>query len=177
MEQSLLGLSGLGLNGPHGGNRPSCGPNNDPREEAIRNMSTLTRLKNVPTRTRLTAPAPKAPAPKAPAPRAPSQGIAPPSTVAEKCSVTVEVEYGKPSNLRVPADALAQAIQGEFAPRGVEVRVELVPSRAGVFEVAVDGKRVYSKRATFRLPTHHEIFYHVEAAASARRKRVALSRD
>lgn len=162
-----MGLSGLGLNGPHGGNRPSCGPNTDPREEAIRNMSTLTRLKKVSTRTRLTAPASKAP----------SQGIAPLSTVAEKCSVTVEVEYSKPSNLRVPADALAQAIQGEFAPKGIEVRVELVPSRAGVFEVAVNGKRVYSKRATFRLPTHHEIFYHVEAAASARRQRVALSHD
>jgi selT/selW/selH-like putative selenoprotein len=38
------------------------------------------------------------------------------------------------------------------------VRIELIPSRGGAFEVVVDGRLVYSKKATGRHCTEEEIF-------------------
>jgi len=38
------------------------------------------------------------------------------------------------------------------------VHIELIPSRGGAFEVVVDGKLVYSKKATRRHCTEEEIF-------------------
>jgi len=40
----------------------------------------------------------------------------------------------------------------------------LIESSGGVFEVKVDGKLVYSKRATGRFPEHDEIFFHIKQA-------------
>ena len=34
----------------------------------------------------------------------------------------------------------------------------------GVFDVAIDGKTVYSNRTTYRFPTNEEIFEKVDAA-------------
>jgi len=69
----------------------------------------------------------------------------------------VEIEYCVPGNLEPVARDLAAAIRESFGelPR-------LVASRDGVFEVRVDGRLVFSKRASWRLPDHDEIFYHVE---------------
>ena len=54
---------------------------------------------------------------------------------------------------------MAAALKSEF---GVES--ELIKSSGGVFEVTVNDKLVYSKRATGNFPAHDEIFYHVKAA-------------
>ena len=37
------------------------------------------------------------------------------------------------------------------------VKVELIPSGGGVFEVEVDGERIHSKKATGRFPEPEEI--------------------
>jgi selenoprotein W-related protein len=41
--------------------------------------------------------------------------------------------------------------------RKFQARVELVPSGGGAFEIAVDGRLVYSKKALGRFPTDEEI--------------------
>jgi selenoprotein W-related protein len=41
-------------------------------------------------------------------------------------------------------------VQRIFEEFGADYRVELVPSRGGVFEVSVDGELVYSKKETGR---------------------------
>jgi selenoprotein W-related protein len=47
---------------------------------------------------------------------------------------------------------LAADIEKKFG-----VKVKLVKGRGGVFDVAVDGKRIYSKHKTGRFPEHAEI--------------------
>jgi selenoprotein W-related protein len=37
------------------------------------------------------------------------------------------------------------------------VDAELIPSSGGVFDVVVDGRRIYCKRETGRFPTHDEV--------------------
>ena len=110
-------------------------------------------------------------APKPPPPRArfalDSSSLTTAATSTATRPVVVHVEYSEPSNFRSVAEALAGAIRRECASEAIKAHVELVPSRAGVFEITVNGRVVYSKRATLRLPTHDEIFYHVNAAASA----------
>jgi len=49
---------------------------------------------------------------------------------------------------------LAAALEERYP--GIEI--ELIESGGGRFEVTVDGRRIYSKKATGRHPTHEEIF-------------------
>jgi selT/selW/selH-like putative selenoprotein len=48
---------------------------------------------------------------------------------------------------------LQAAIKKEFG-----VTADLKGGHSGVFDVAIDGKLVYSKDQTFRFPTNEEIF-------------------
>ena len=45
------------------------------------------------------------------------------------------------------------------------MKPRLIEGAGGVFEVTVDGKLIYSKKATGRFPEHDEIFFHVKQAA------------
>jgi selenoprotein W-related protein len=47
------------------------------------------------------------------------------------------------------------------------VRSKLIEGSGGIFDVKVDGKLIYSKRATGRFPENDEIFFHVRQAAEA----------
>lgn len=47
---------------------------------------------------------------------------------------------------------MAAAIRDEY-----NVKAELIPSGGGIFDVTVDGKRVWSKHETGRFPEHHEV--------------------
>jgi selenoprotein W-related protein len=91
-----------------------------------------------------------------------------PRTVSRPLSpvTRVTVRYSKLGNYLSVARQLADAIRQEFAD--VDVRTELIPSPGGVYEVGVNGKLVFSKRATYRLPSPDEIFYHVRAAVTAK---------
>lgn len=42
------------------------------------------------------------------------------------------------------------------------VKPRLIESDGGVFEVEVDGKRIFSKKETGRFPEHDEIFTAIE---------------
>ncbi len=48
---------------------------------------------------------------------------------------------------------MADAIEDKFG-----VKPELIESDGGVFEVVVDGKKIFSKKETGRFPEHKEIF-------------------
>ena len=48
------------------------------------------------------------------------------------------------------------------------MKAKLIQGSGGVFDVKVDGKLIYSKRATGRFPEDDEIFFHVQQAAGAR---------
>ena len=48
------------------------------------------------------------------------------------------------------------------------MKSKLIEGSGGVFEVEVDGKLIYSKRATGRFPENDEIFFHVKQACEAR---------
>jgi selenoprotein W-related protein len=74
----------------------------------------------------------------------------------------VTIQYCELANYGPVARHLEQAITEEF--QGFPVDVQLVPSRGGVYEVSVNGRLIYSKRATLRLPDPDEIFYHVRTA-------------
>ena len=78
----------------------------------------------------------------------------------------VVIEYSKLGNYAPVAKRLAAAIHEEFPDDAVET--VLVPAVGGVYEVSVNGKLVFSKKATYRLPEPDEIFYHVRAAVSPR---------
>jgi selT/selW/selH-like putative selenoprotein len=69
----------------------------------------------------------------------------------------VTIEYCIPGNYERVARRLARAVYREF---GVLPRLQ--GSRDGVFEVSVNGKLVFSKKATFRFPETDEIFYHLQ---------------
>ena len=47
---------------------------------------------------------------------------------------------------------MAAAIKSQL---GVEV--ELIPGQGGIFDVVVDGRRIYCKHDTGRFPTHDEV--------------------
>ncbi len=49
------------------------------------------------------------------------------------------------------------------------MKPKLIEGRGGVFDVKVDGRLIYSKRATGRFPENDEIFFHVKQAAEAAR--------
>jgi len=78
--------------------------------------------------------------------------------------VDVCLEYCEVSNYGPVAARLADELR---ASCGVDPR--RAPARGGVFEVYVDGRLIFSKRANRRLPEADEIFFHVGAAQRARR--------
>jgi len=84
-----------------------------------------------------------------------------PAAPARTRAVKVVIEYCEPGNHEKVARRLAEAIAGEFGVPAVEI--ETVPSSGGVFEVRIDGRLVYSKRATLRFPSPEEIYYHIRA--------------
>jgi selT/selW/selH-like putative selenoprotein len=77
-------------------------------------------------------------------------------------AVRVRIEYCEIGNYLGPARGLAASLRHEF--RGQGVSCELSPSCGGAFEVFVNGRLVFSKRATSRLPDASEIYYHVATA-------------
>lgn len=82
--------------------------------------------------------------------------------VAPTRSARVVIEYCPLSNYGPVAEALAAAIGEEF--EGASVETERVAVRGGGYEVSINGRLVFSKRATYRLPDPDEIFYHVRVA-------------
>ncbi len=52
---------------------------------------------------------------------------------------------------------MADAIEDKFG-----VKPKLIKSDGGVFEVVVDGKKIFSKIETGRFPEHDEIFSAIE---------------
>ena len=87
-----------------------------------------------------------------------------PDPPAPTCAVKVSIHYCEPGNYEKVARRLADALAAEF--RDISLETVIVPSAGGAFEVRVDGRLVYSKKATFRFPSHDEIYYHVRAAAT-----------
>ena len=84
-----------------------------------------------------------------------------PAAPATRSPIKVVIEYCEPGNHEKVARRLAEALAAEFGARAVEI--ETVPASGGVFEVRVDGRLVYSKRATLRFPSPDEIYYHIRA--------------
>ncbi|MGQ9591101.1 MAG: Rdx family protein [Planctomycetota bacterium] len=82
--------------------------------------------------------------------------------VAPPGQARVSIRYCRLSNYVRVAEELERALREEF-PDGL-LDVDLVPSRGGVYEVSVNGRLVFSKRATSRLPDPEEIAYHVRVA-------------
>lgn len=74
----------------------------------------------------------------------------------------VSIRYCRLSNYARVAEELEKSLRQEF-PDGL-LEVDLLPSRGGVYEVSVNGRLVFSKRATSRLPDPEEIAYHVRVA-------------
>ena len=87
--------------------------------------------------------------------------------------VEVLVEFCATGNYRPVAVDLARAIAREFGESDVCIR--LAPSHGGRFEVSVDGRLIFSKRATYRIPAADEIFYHVAVARTKLEKRLACA--
>jgi len=52
---------------------------------------------------------------------------------------------------------LAKAIEKKFG-----VKTKMIESGGGVFEVAVDGKTIFSKKKMGRFPDHEEIFNSIQ---------------
>jgi len=74
----------------------------------------------------------------------------------------VTIEYCPLANYLPVAETLARELRDEF--QGAGLAIEIVPSKSGAYEVSVNGRLIFSKRATYRLPEANEIFYHVQAA-------------
>ena len=81
---------------------------------------------------------------------------------APAADVRVQIVYCKIGNYAPAAGRIRDSLRSEFPGR--EVATDLVPASAGLFEVYVEGRLVYSKKATSCLPGEDEIFYHVRAA-------------
>jgi selT/selW/selH-like putative selenoprotein len=45
------------------------------------------------------------------------------------------------------------------------ITATLKEGAGGIFEVAIDGKKVYSNQTTYRFPTDEEIFEKIDAAS------------
>lgn len=80
-------------------------------------------------------------------------------------AVHVRIEYSAPALYRERAASLGRRLQERHDFR---VEVELVESRGVAFEVSVEDRLVYSRRATRRFPEYDEIAYHVQAAGKSR---------
>lgn len=64
----------------------------------------------------------------------------------------ISIEYCAQWHYDPQAVSLAAEIEKRFP-----VKVELIPSGGGVFEVRKDGQLIFSKKATGRFPTHEEV--------------------
>ena len=104
-------------------------------------------------------------------PQRASTGLAPSSP--GTATIRVAIEYCGPGNHEKVARSLADSLREEFPE--LLMKVDLVASAGGVFEVRVNEKLVHSKKATFRFPSPDEIFYHVRAAASGVDRETASS--
>lgn len=69
----------------------------------------------------------------------------------------VSIEYCVPAGYERVAADIAEAVRDEC-----RLSTELVPSRGGVFEVHVNGRLVFSKRASWRLPDPDEVLFHIQ---------------
>lgn len=83
-------------------------------------------------------------------------------TATRSRSVGVSVEFCQLSHYARVVDRLRSAVEAEFPGR--DLAWELHAASGGLFEVRVDGRLVFSKRASRRLPRPEEVFYHVGAA-------------
>ncbi len=75
--------------------------------------------------------------------------------------IQVIIEYSEPAQYQDRAQHLAERLRDDH---DFEVEVELVKSTGMLFEVSVQGRLIYSRRATRRFPEVAEIAYHVQAA-------------
>lgn len=93
--------------------------------------------------------------------------------------VDVLIEYCEIANYQPIAVDLARAILREFEDKDFggrpAVRIRLLAARDARFEVHVDGRLIFSKRATYRLPDADEIFYHVGVAREALEERTVCA--
>ena len=69
----------------------------------------------------------------------------------------VTIEYCVMWNYQPKAASLAEAINKRF-----NITPELIQSTGGAFEVAADGKVIFSKKATGRFPENSEIIAALE---------------
>lgn len=76
-------------------------------------------------------------------------------------SLKLTIHYCEMGNYLRAAHRLLDAVRKEFPSARIES--ELVPLSGGVFEVHVNDRLIFSKRANNRLPDPVEIFYHVDA--------------
>ena len=97
-----------------------------------------------------------------------------PSPSHRHLATQVTIEYCEIGHYLRPARDLLTAVRSEFP--GAILDLDLVPSSGGVFEVSVDDRLIFSKKATRRLPDKDEIFYHVVAAISPAVERPCVSR-
>lgn len=98
---------------------------------------------------------------------------APDTAAIRVAAITVDIEFCGPGNHEKVARSLADALREEFPE--LPIRVDLVASAGGVFDVRVNERLVHSKKATLRFPSPDEIFYHVRAAASGFERETASS--
>ena len=80
----------------------------------------------------------------------------------QKRETKVVIQYCEVGNYSKVARDQDRSIRAEFA--GFPVEVERVSSSGGIYEVSVNGKLIFSKKATYRLPDDDEVFYHVRAS-------------
>ena len=66
--------------------------------------------------------------------------------------MNISIEYCVAWNFYPQASSLAAAIKKESG-----VSPKFIKSGGGVFEVVVDGKLIFSKKATGRFPDNHEV--------------------
>lgn len=90
----------------------------------------------------------------------------PTSRLTSAPAIAITIQYCELGNYYRHATFLADELHREF--RGLELDFELLPASGGVFEVQVNDRLIFSKRATRRLPEKEEIFYHVQEASRSR---------
>lgn len=66
---------------------------------------------------------------------------------ARKASMKISIEFCNQWGYRPRAVSLAAKVEKQF-----DVKVEMIPSSGGVFEVVADDKLIYSKKATGVFP-------------------------
>ena len=76
--------------------------------------------------------------------------------IQEKMAKKISIEYCVPCQYEREARNLAALIQEQFGLKAEDI--ELIPSKKiGTFEILIDGKVVYSKTKSGKMPTPEEI--------------------